>query len=188
MARIIAGHFGDIEQLREAVARLRERGFTADDYATYYLNPPGGHGLYRISFDAENNENAPGAGVGAATGAAAGGAAGLAIGIVGGPMGALAGGGIGAYIGSLMGALGQMDQLETEDAGVEHPDDPVSGPMIAVNAVGGKAEQQAIDVVMRCSPLQVDRARGDWQHGEWVDFDPREPVETLHRREEPART
>ncbi len=183
MSRIIAGHFRHIEQLQEVVALLRERGFSADDYATYYLNPPGGHGLYRVGFDVENNENAPGAGVGAATGAAAGGAAGLAIGIVGGPLGALAGGGIGAYIGSLMGALGQMEQLEAEDASVNHPAEPPSGPMIAINAADEKAEQDAISIVTRCSPLQVDRARGDWRHGEWVDFDPQEPVETLHHRE-----
>ncbi len=180
MSTIIAGHFEHMEDLHEAVELLHERGFSAEDYATYYLNPPGAHGLYRVGIDARQEESAPGAGTGAATGAAAGGAAGAALGIIGGPIAALAGGGIGAYVGSLIGALGQMDRLERENADVEERAEH-SGPLIAVNANDSSEEQTAVNALMRCSPLQIDRASGDWQHGEWVDFDEREPLETLHR-------
>jgi hypothetical protein len=89
-------------------------------------------------------------------------------------------GGIGAYIGSLIGALGQMEQLERDNTSVENLAEP-SGPLIAVNAVDEKVEQDIIGILMRCSPLQVDRANGNWEHGEWADFNPHEPVETLHR-------
>ena len=189
MSRIITGHFQHPEQLQEAVALLSAEGFGSEDYAIYYFNPPGSHGLYRIGGDASADEGTAGSGKSAAAGAAVGGTAGAAIGMLGGPIGALVVGGAGAYVGSLWGALSTMEDPDRAKATTEHPAEPPSGPMLAINidrAEAGTehdAEPTAVAILTRCAAMQVDRANGTWKDGEWVDFDPRVPVETLHRRE-----
>ena len=68
MTQIIAAHFNSVEELQAVVDTLPARGFGADDYATYFLNPPGQRGLYWLGGDAVSDEGASGAGRTAAAG------------------------------------------------------------------------------------------------------------------------
>jgi len=87
MSSIIVGHFEQAEQLEQARAAIAARDFATDEYSSYYLNPPGQHGLRRFGGDSASDEGASEAGKGAATTALIGGAAGLALGSIGGPIG-----------------------------------------------------------------------------------------------------
>lgn len=185
MTQIIAAHFNSVEELQAVVDTLPARGFGADDYATYFLNPPGQRGLYWLGGDAVSDEGASGAGrtaavgalVGGGAGVAAGSATGFAIGSVGGPVGALAGAGVGAYLGALVGALRGMQAPDPEEASVEHPAEPQGGPMIALNVERPGAADEAIALLHEGGAHEVHRTEGRWANGEWVDFDPREPIE-----------
>lgn len=182
MTTIIAGHFENVDQLQDAVGQLGRQGFAPSDFATYFLNPPGQRGLYWLGGDAPSDQGTTGAGKGAAVGGAVGGTAGLAVGSIGGPIGALAGAGVGAYVGSLIGALSRMHEPEPDKATVEHPAEPPGGPMIAINVDRPGAEAAAIGILGRCGAVQINRANGTWQAGEWTDYDPRQPIDVLLQR------
>lgn len=183
MATIIAGHFDHVEHLEEAVRLLEGQGFAKDDYATFYLNPPGQHGLYSLGGDAPADQGAAGAGKGAAAGAAIGGGVGLAIGAIGGPIGALAGTGVGAYLGALAGALSQVDDPKPEAATLDRPAEPPGGPMLAIHCDAPGSEATAVAILGHSLARRIDRANGRWKDGSWTDFDPREPVLTLLKRD-----
>lgn len=182
MTAIIAAHFAHVEHMHEATAQLRAQGFSRDEYATYFLNPPGQHGLYHLGGDADSDEGTKKAGKNATAGAVAGGAAGAIVGTLGGPMGMLAGAGAGAYLGALAGALRAADAPEPAKATTEAPAEPPGGPMVAVNVDKPGAEAAAVAILGRCHARQIDRANGEWQEGDWLDFDPREPIQTLLRQ------
>ncbi|MCK0508354.1 hypothetical protein [Aromatoleum anaerobium] len=186
MSSIIVGHFAQAEQLEQARAAIAARDFAADEYSSYYLNPPGQHGLLRFGGDSASDEGASEAGKGAATAALIGGAAGLAIGSVGGPIGALAGAGVGAYVGSLAGALGRTHSAHPEQASVEHPAEPPAGPVLCVRVDRPGSEAVAVSVLTDCGARQIERASGTWAEGDWQDYDPRRPVEILYRATQPG--
>lgn len=186
MSRIIAGHFDDVENVEAAIQDLVSRGFRRGEYASYYLNPPGQHGLSPIGGDAASDEGAREAGKGAATGAAIGGAAGLAIGSIGGPPGALAGAGVGAYVGSLAGALRKTREPHAEAASPQHPAEPFAGPMVAVCVDRSGAEAAAVEALDGHGAREIHRAEGEWRDGEWVDYDPRVPAETVKKAAPPG--
>lgn len=189
MATIVAGHFEHVEQLQKALELLAEQGFSKHDYATYYLNPAGQHGLFWLGGDARSDEGsrdagksaAVGAVVGGTTGVAAGTTTGLMVGSIGGPIGALAGAGVGAYLGALIGALKGLHAPEPEQASVEHPVEPMGGPMVAIHAGTPGSDGTAIVILERCGAQQISRAQGTWKEGEWIDFDPRAPIDLIKR-------
>lgn len=184
MATIIVGYFNEIGQLEGATRNLIKQGLTTTDMAYYYLNPPGAHGLYELGGDASSDEGSTEAGKTAAAGAAVGGAAGLAVGSIGGPIGALAGAGAGAYIGALMGALKNLEAPDPDAATVEHPAEPPPGPLLAVRATQPEQNAHLVDVLREFGAVRVDKATGRWENGNWTDFDPREHVQTLYRKDE----
>ncbi|HLW04687.1 MAG TPA: hypothetical protein VKY38_03800 [Azoarcus sp.] len=184
MTTIVVGYFNEINDLEAAKNSLLNEGLTSSDMAYYYLNPPGAHGLYKLGGDSFNDEGADEAGKTAATGAAVGGAAGLAVGSIGGPIGALAGAGAGAYIGALMGALRNLEDPDPEDATVEHPAEPPSGPLLAVRVLQPDQKTHFLDVFRTFGAVRVDLTTGQWEDGNWTDFDPRGQVLTLYRKDE----
>lgn len=184
MATIIVGYFDEIGQLEGATHKLTKQGLTATDMTYYYLNPPGAHGLYELGGDAPSDEGSTEAGKTAATGAAVGGAAGLAVGSIGGPIGALAGAGAGAYIGSLMGALKNLEAPDPDAATVDHPAEPPPGPLLAVRVLQPGEHAHLVDVLREFGAIRVDQTTGRWEDGTWVDFDPREDVQTLYRKDD----
>ncbi|CAL94406.1 hypothetical protein [Azoarcus olearius] len=183
MATIIAGHFDHVEHLNEAIRLLEGQGFGPGDYASFYLNPPGQHGLYMLGGDAAADQGSDGAGKGAAAGAAIGGGVGMVVGAIGGPIGALAGSGVGAYLGALAGALSQTTDPEPAAATKDVPAEPPGGPMLAIHVDQPGQEATAIAILGHSMARQIDRANGTWTDGTWTDFDPREPVVTLLKRQ-----
>ncbi len=187
MSTIVAAHFEQPEQLDRAVQELKAQGFSEQEYAVYYLNPPGQHGLTPIGGDVHSDEGAEEAGKGAVTGATLGGAVGLAVGgavgmAAGGialPVGLLAGAGVGAYTGSLVGALGKTHEPNPEEASREHPIEPPAGPMLAVCVDRAATETLAIMILNQAGAREIERSEGRWVDGEWLDFDPRRPAETI---------
>lgn len=184
MATIIVGYFNAVGQLEAATNSLMNEGLTSADMAYYYLNPPGAHGLYKLGGDAFNDEGAAEAGKTATKGAAAGGVVGLAIGSIGGPFGALAGAGAGAYIGALMGALQKLEDPKPDDATIEHPAEPPPGPLLAVRLIQPDENARIVRVLRDFGAIRVDQTIGEWEDGNWVDFDPREQVLTHYRKDE----
>lgn len=175
MSRIIYGHFDHIEQVQAALEEFSRRGFSKDEYTSYYLNPPGQQGLFLIRDQVSSDAGAKDATKGAAAGAAIGGAAGLAIGTtVAGPVGAIAGAGVGAYVGSLAGALKTSHSASKEEATAEHPvAEHPGGPMIAVCADRAGVENEAISVLRKHGAQEIAGAEGEWVQGNWQDYDPR---------------
>ena len=181
MSTIIVGYFSNVDQINDAKKWLNQMNVTSDDYATYFLNPPGAHGLYQLGGDAPADEGAAGAGKEAAKGATVGGAAGLAAGAVGGPVGALVGAGAGAYLGSLMGAMRGLDDPDPDQASKERPAEPPAGPVMALNVGSKISADEAVKLFRERGAVRIDLTTGRWSAGEWTDFDPREPVETVYR-------
>jgi hypothetical protein len=192
MSTIIAGRFSDIDRVNAALAALPTEGFAREEYAGYYVAPPGEHGLLPLGGDAHSDEGAREAGSGAAVGAVTGGAAGTVVGgaagaaagaPIGGPVGAVVGAGIGAYVGSLVGALRKTRPGRREHADTEEPVERAGGAMIAVCVDRPGAENKAIALLERHDADEIERAHGDWRDGGWQDFDPRVPTETVRKKD-----
>jgi hypothetical protein len=191
MSTIIAGRFEDIRQVRAVLDALPHAGFGSAEYASYYVGPPGTHQLFSIGGDAYSDEGTRESGRGAVLGAVVAGAAGSLLGGIAGaaadtpigiPVGAVVGAGIGAYVGSLLGALGKTRAGHRERATPSEPVERAGGPMIAVCVDRPDTEPRAIEVLERHGAHEIERARGSWRDGEWLDFDPRVPTETVKRK------
>jgi hypothetical protein len=181
MSRIVAGRFDQADQMQSALNALAQRGFSEDEYASYYVSPPGQHHLHAVGGDAHHSEGTRESGRGAAYGAVFGGATGLAIGSFAGPLGAFAGAGVGAYIGSLYGAMSKARQSNKADATPEQPAERAAGAMVAVRADRPGAEEEAVAILDGSGAREIERTDGEWRDGGWRDFDPRVPTETLKK-------
>lgn len=181
MDTIIAGRFETFSAAKQAEAVLMGSDFTAEDICTFYVNPPGQHGTYPIGGDEDADEGARQADENAGKGAAIGGAAGVGAGIAAGAAAAaapaaaaaavLGAAAAGAYTGSLAGALHGMGDGENKDA-VPQPEPRKAGVLVAVRAEDDSAALNAREIFRQSGASDVEIARGTWQHGEWVDFDP----------------
>jgi len=120
-----------------------------------------------------------GATVGGAVGLAVGGAVGVAVGGVAVPVGVLAGAGVGAYTGSLVGALRKTHVPRPERASPEHPIKRHGGQMLAVCVDRPASEPSALMILNNAAAREIERSEGRRVDGEWKDFDPRRPTETL---------
>ena len=188
MATIIAGRVETQQRADDLMAQLQSRGISASDMQAFYVNPPGQHGTYPIGGDMEADPGTEEAGLGQASGIAAGAAAGLAAGAVAGaavpplaPIIAVAMAGVGAHVGGMAGALAstRTPHEEKEETEPKTPDaDAVDmrrgGIMLAVR-VDPANERKVIDVLRAAGVEDLERAQGDWQDGQWVDFDPLAP-------------
>lgn len=179
MSKIIAGRFDQADQMQRALQALAQRGFQESDYASYYVAPPGQHDLTAVGGDVHSSEGTKESGQGAVYGAVVGGATGLAIGSFAGPLGAFAGAGVGAYVGSLYGAMSKARQGNKADATPEQPVERAAGAMVAVRADRPGAEEEAIAILDSSGAREIERTEGEWVDGEWRDFDPRVPTETV---------
>jgi hypothetical protein len=146
------------------------------------LNPPGQHAEYPIGGDAHHDEGTKESGkkagavaaIGSVTGLALGTATGLALGEPGfTAAGAIAGAGIGGYVGALAGGLSGTRSGDAEQATLEEPVERASGIMVAVAVEREGTEARAVDVLRAHGAIEIERARGDWRNGAWIDFDPR---------------
>lgn len=184
MTLIIAARFSTFDAANDAARRLMDAGVHEDALHVFYVNPPGAHDRYPAGGDQAVDPHARGAprktlGTAAllgAVGAIVGGVivASLAESVI--PV--VAGAGVGAYVGSLIGAMRGIDKRrdnvqQTHGAPQKEEGRP-AGVLLAVNAAGERAEEIA-GLLESAGGRQVERAKGRWQDGKWVDFDPLKP-------------
>lgn len=195
MATIIAGRVQTQQRAHDLMEQLQARGIAASDMQAFYVNPPGQHDLHPIGGDMDADTGTKESGVGQAAGVAAGAAAGLAAGAVMGaampplaPILAVAMAGVGAHVGGMAGALtstrtSDEEKQETETATPDHDAvDMRRGGMTLAVRVDPAVEQTVVDVLRADGAEDLERANGEWQDGQWVDFDPLQPPRKLDTR------
>lgn len=186
MAKLITGRFDNIDDVEKALAAISQTGFTPEQYGAFYTSPPGQHDHHPVGGDALRDGATADSAPGALSGAAMGGGTGLALGAVGAltfPIAGLAlpavlaAAGVGAYVGSLMGAMSQVDDQATPDESTKaQPVEQLGGMRIAVNVdADAGAEERAVRALEAAGATDIAQAEGDWQHGQWKDFDARVP-------------
>lgn len=192
MSTIIAGLFNEKAAADCALAALEQWGIDTQDRTSFYSTPPGQHAMLATGGDAHHDEGTKHAGHTALTGGAIGAAAGLAVGAVAAtaipaiaPAAAVAGAGIGAYVGALAGGLGGTEAGEPAQASVDEPVELPAGMIVAVRADAPATQRLAYDMMRGCDAQVIELAKGQWQDGKWVDYDPRRPHTLLYER--PAR-
>lgn len=173
MQTIIAAHFADMTHLHEATAGLAAQGVASQDYATYYLNPPGQQGLYRLDRQAAGQSDALDAARNASAEVDAGRAARAEVGHADTEVGALAATSVSAYVGALTEAMwGTL----APDHARQGPDEAArGGPTVAVRVENADDEAAVVSILKRCNARQIDRTHGHWQDGHWADVDPQAP-------------
>lgn len=198
MSLIIAARFETFDQAKSAAAALMDVGVVSEDLHTFFVNPAGAHGRLPMGGDRIADPDSKGAPFGAV-----GGAAGLAV--IGAVIGALIGfslghalfpvaigAGLGAYIGSLMGGVSLLGRDKssknraTRREAEEYAGRP-AGVLLAVHVQ--PAHQQDIAAVLRRhGGMEVERAQGRWENGQWQDFDPLEMPHVTDEAASPAST
>jgi len=180
MSKIVAGRFNDQAGAEAVLRALPGAGFQRSEFESFFVTPPGQHATYPVGGDSHSDEGAKEAGGGAMRGALIGGAVGLVAGIVAYMVfdqliTVLAGAGLGAYVGSLLGALSKTRAGNPRAATMEHPGEPAAGPMVAIRVDRPGAEPLAIETLQRYGAHHIERTEGQWENGDWKDFDPRLP-------------
>lgn len=178
MGLIIAGRFNDPEKAGQLAQALQESGISSDKISLFHVNPDGQHHILPLGGDKDESPGASRADKGALVGAGVGAAAGAAIGSVGGPVGAGIGAGVGAYTGSLTGAVTATDR-QAEAVPDRQADDSLvdrqSGLHVAAE-VSGNDKDAVIRLIRDYQGVDVEEAQGRIRNGNWVDFDPTQPV------------
>jgi hypothetical protein len=176
VSTIIAGRFMQQSQIEHTIEELVRAGFARDRISAFYVNPPGQHDSYPIGGDHAESPGAHESGKGIAMGTATGAAVGAAATSFLGPVGTVTGGLLGAHVGNLVGSLSQMKERgETGEHG-EDADNAVpirhSGLMLAV-AVGDQDNvDHAAHLLRSLGAVELERAEGTIEGGDWTDFDP----------------
>ncbi|BAL26521.1 hypothetical protein [Azoarcus sp. KH32C] len=151
MSTIIVGHFDQMEHLREAMMLLEGLGFRSSDYAAYYLDPPGQHGVYLLVSNAANEDEENAEWIDGFTGE-----------------------GIGAYLGAFPPDRNAVCRTATSGNGNgSHP------LMLAIKAVPATVEAVAVAILGHSVARRINRVQGTWEHGDWLDLDRREAVVSL---------
>lgn len=169
MEDIIAGRFQTEDETRSAAQSLTNI-VSKNDICIFFNNQPGVHDSAR---DAASSGD-QGAAKGAAAGAASGGAAAATVGtLVGGPAVGAVAAAVGGYVGSLAGTAGGLPEggEGTKRASHQRP----AGMMLAVRIANVGDTQQIIELLRQHGAADVERAKGTWENGDWVDFDPVTP-------------
>jgi len=183
MSIIVAGRFDDSAGAEAVLRALPSEGFQRSEFQSFFVTPPGQHAMYPVGGDAHSDEGARHAGAGAIKGAAAGAAIGMAAGIAAflildQLIAVLAGIGLGAYVGSLVGALSKTRSGNPGRATIRHPVERPSGHMVAIRVERPESESRAVETLRRHGAKDVEVTEGNWQAGDWKDFDPRTPAPT----------
>jgi hypothetical protein len=180
MSKIIAARFRDLAGAQAVLNALPGQGFDRSEFQSFYVNPEGQHDLHRTGGDVHSDEGAKQADEGAVRGAVIGGCLGLLAGIalhvfLDNLIAVLAGAALGAYVGSLVGALSKLRSGSLRKATAEHPVERPAGQMVAIQVDRPGTESRAIETLQRYGAHEIQRAEGEWQAGNWKDFDPRIP-------------
>ncbi|RJF97186.1 hypothetical protein [Noviherbaspirillum saxi] len=181
MTTIIAGRFQEQTEVDDTLAELLHAGFSRDRVSTFYCNPSGQHALFPIGGDHNLSPGAKESGKSVAAGAVAGAAVGVAATPILGPVGTVTGGLVGAHLGGLVGGLSGMKEKGDPGDHAEDMENAVpmrhSGMMVAVAVPDdGEYEDRAIDVLRSAGAMDIERAEGTIENGDWVNFDPVTPM------------
>lgn len=184
MSLIIAARFDTFDHARQAADALMREGVASDDMHTFFVNPAGAHGRLPIGGDRVADPDSVGAPFGALGGAAIFAVIGAVVGALIGfslnnaVLPVMGGAGVGAYVGSLIGGVSRLGRSRRAD----QDDQPVSverqaarptGVLLAVRV--DMSQQQRIGNLLReAGGVEVERAQGRWEDGQWRDFDPLE--------------
>lgn len=76
-------------------------------------------------------------------------------------------------------APGQHDAYP--NGGEDYEEERRAGVMVAVNTGDGARQQAAIDALRARGAETIERAKGKWRDGDWVDFDPARPPSYIER-------
>lgn len=197
MTTLIAGRFIQQEQAENASVQLMRSGFSAEDMSLFFVNPQGQHDIHPVGGDEDESPGTHHASGGAVAGAAGGVGVGALVGAatlpVLGPGGPLLGAAVGAYTGSLVGALNTMKKNEErqemtgeappneDEAGIANSDEThprKAGVVLAVAVETPEQRANAIEI-LGATAQEVEEAEGVLQNGQWIDFDPREPIKPV---------
>lgn len=182
MSVIIAARFETFEAAQDAANALMNDRVASDDLHTFYVNPPGEHARLRIGGDQLYDAGSKGAMQGAFGGAALLGVAGAVIGaLIGFSVGdslwpVAIGAGAGAYAGSFLGSLSTLGREKPTDVSMSSESSVIegerpSGVLLAVRA--DTPRHQHIAGILRLhGGIEIERAQGRWEAGQWKDFDP----------------
>jgi hypothetical protein len=191
MARTVVALYDDFISANSAVKELVENDFSNEDISVIASDISGEYGRYLDVSQMSSEEDTPpdGTAIGAGVGAAVGGLGGLLVGlgafaipgigpvIAAGPLagaisgllgagaGAVAGGLTGSVIGSLV-AIGLPEESAPYYAeGIRR-----GGTLVSVKTADHQASQ-AMEILNRHGPVDVERRVETWREEGWQDFD-----------------
>jgi hypothetical protein len=170
MDRIIAGRFAT-KATADAVAATLFAYTAQKDICIFHNNPPGQHDVLPLGGDERVDPGAQGGAETAIGTALAAGIAAGAVGLAGGPVVALAAAGVGAYAGSLVGALNGLGDAEPQP---HPPRRRPAGIILAVRVDLPAGEGQVVSDLQKGGAVDIERANGHWENGDWADFNPAE--------------
>lgn len=181
MSLIVAARFDTFDYAQEAANVLLDQGVSSNDIHTFYVEPPNLEAHTSTDSKPLVDPKPANASRGALSGAALLGVAGAMVGALIGfsvstsliPV--VVGAGVGAYLGSLMGSLSALGQQQSSTASIpiKETDSSVrsSGVLLAVRVAANEFDRIAM-LLHQHGGAEVERARGHWKAGKWVDFDP----------------
>ncbi len=188
---IIAGRFQQQWDADDTIDDLLRAGFARDRIASFFVNPPGQHDAFPIGGDHAVSQGAKESNKGVAAGAVAGAAVGVAAAPFLGPVGAVAGGLLGAHIGGLVGSLSKMKEQGETGAHMEDPDNATplrkSGMMVAIAVDDQEQVNRAVTMLRSLGAVDIERAEGTIENGDWQDFDPLVPPVLVEQAQDSTR-
>ena len=198
MERIIAGRFSTKADADRAARRILV--YIADqDVCIFHNNPPGQHGVSVFGDDTPfhiANENNPkvseekAAEVSTVATAVVAGVIAGAVALTVAPLVpivALAAAGIGSYGGSLAGALDSVDNVTPhEHHESSEPSERKGGVMLAVRIALLSTQSRVIQDLEMGGAVDIEQAEGEWNDGDWTDFNPRATPHPVQHFAEPT--
>lgn len=182
MTLIVAARFDTFEHAQGAADALMRNGVKSEDMHTFFVNPAGAHARLPIGGDRVSDPESKGAPFGALGGAAIFAVIGAVIGALIGfslnnaILPVIGGAGVGAYVGSLIGGVSRLGRNRPVDASrpaseVEDSAARSAGVLLAVR-VDVSREHQVGQLLREAGGIEIERAQGRWEGGQWQDFDP----------------
>lgn len=202
MSLIIAARFDTFDHAKTAADALMRNGVHSDDMHTFFVNPAGAHARLPMGGDRMADPGSKGAPFGALGGAALFAVVGAVVGaLIGFSMNnamlpILVGAGLGAYVGSMIGGVSRLGKnqrtaselsaREVATDNVENQPGRPAGVLLAVR-VDAVDQQRVSDLLRQSGGIEIERAQGRWEEGQWRDFDPldtpdlqQKPVSDVH--------
>ncbi len=194
MTRTVVALYDDFRSANDAVRDLLDAGFMRDEISLVASDMEGEYARYMEPGEHMGSEMgsgaAEGAGVGAGIGAVLGGLGGLLVGlgaltipgigpvIAAGPLAAaltgLAGAGAGAVAGGVTGGLiGALTGLGVPEENAQYYAEGIRrGGVLVTARVADNRTSEAVDILNRYNPVDINQRVSTWREEGWSRFDP----------------